>query len=177
MLREMGAAVVDADEAAHAVYEPGQPGFDAVVSEFGEEYVRDGRIDRARLGELVFRDETARRRLNSIVHPLVRLWMTARTVEAQESGAEVVVHDIPLLFENGLDELYSEVVLVDVPRDLQVARLVEGRGLDEERARAIVAAQMPVEEKRRRASHVIDNSGSLEQTRKQVRELWAELVR
>lgn len=177
MLREMGAAVVDADEAAHAVYEPGQPGFDAVVSEFGEEYVRDGRIDRARLGELVFRDETARRRLNSIVHPLVRLWMTARTVEAQESGAEVVVHDIPLLFENGLDELYSEVILVDVPRDLQVARLVEGRGLDEERARAIVAAQMPVEEKRRRASHVIDNSGSLEQTRKQVRELWAELVR
>ena len=177
MLREMGAAVIDADEAAHAVYEPGQPGFDAVVGEFGTGYMRDGRIDRERLGRLVFSDEDARRRLNGIVHPLVRLWMTARTVEAQQSGAQVVIHDIPLLFENGLDELYSDVILVYVPRELQVTRLVEGRGLDEARARAMVAAQMPIEEKRDRAAYVIDNSGSLERTREQVRALWAELLR
>ncbi len=177
MLREMGAAVIDADEAAHAVYEPGQPGFDAVVAAFGTGYVRDGRIDRERLGRLVFSDEDARRRLNGIVHPLVRLWMTARTVEAQQSGAQVVIHDIPLLFENGLDELYSDVILVYVPRELQVTRLVEGRGLDEARARAMVAAQMPIEEKRDRAAYVIDNSGSLERTREQVRALWAELLR
>lgn len=177
MLHELGAAVVDADEAAHAVYEPGEPGFDEVVAAFGREFVRDGRIDRARLGELVFRDSAALRKLNSIVHPLVRNWMARRTAEAADGGAEVVVHDIPLLYENGLEKLYEEVVVVYVPEALQVTRLVESRGLDEGRARSIVAAQMPIEEKRRRARHVIDNSGSIDQTREQVQALWAKLVR
>lgn len=177
MLRDMGAAVVDADEASHAVYEPGEPGFEAVVAAFGRAYVRDGRIDRARLGELVFHDEDARLRLNAIVHPLVRDWMARRTAEAADRGAQVVVHDVPLLFENRLDGIYQEVVTVYVPEATQVERLVKGRGLSEERARAIIAAQLPIEEKKRRARHVIDNSGSLERTREQVRELWTELVR
>jgi dephospho-CoA kinase len=176
MLRGLGAAIVDADEATHDVYAPGNPGFDAVVGEFGTDYVRDGQIDRARLGELVFGDEDARRRLNSIVHPLVRMWMAARTIEAAENGAQVVIHDVPLLFENGLEPAYSDVVVVYVPQPMQVRRLVEGRGLHEDRARAIVAAQMPIEEKRKRAQHVIDNSGSLDTTRDQVQELWDEIA-
>lgn len=175
MLRELGAEVIDADEAAHAVYEPGTRGFDAVVREFGNEYVRDGRIDRARLGELVFMDPDALRRLNAIVHPLVREWMADRTVEAVERGAHVVVQDVPLLFENGLEPLFSSVVLVYVPEAMQVQRLVGGRGFTEERARAVMAAQMPIEEKRRRATHVIDNSGPREETRAQVEELWKRL--
>lgn len=175
MFRELGAEVVDADEAAHAVYEPGTPGFDAVVAEFGQEYVRDGRIDRARLGELVFHDAAARRRLNAIVHPLVREWMATRTADAVARGVEVVIHDVPLLFENGLEHLYADVVCVYVPEDVQLRRLVEGRGASPERARAMVAAQMPIEEKRRRAQHVIDNSGTREHTREQVRMLWSEL--
>ena len=175
-LRELGAAVIDADEATHAVYEPGSPGFDAVVSEFGPEYVREGRIDRPRLGELVFHDKDARRRLNTIVHPLVREWMAARTAEAVEAGSEVVVQDVPLLFENGLAGLYSMVVLVYVPEHLQVKRLVDGRGLTAERARAMIAAQMPIEEKRKLASHVIDNSGSREATRRQVDRLWIDAL-
>lgn len=175
-LRELGAAVIDADEATHAVYEPGSPGFDAVVSEFGPEYVREGRIDRPRLGELVFHDKDARRRLNAIVHPLVREWMAARTAEAVEAGSEVVVQDVPLLFENGLAGLYSMVVLVYVPEHLQVKRLVDGRGLTHERARAMIAAQMPIEEKRKLASHVIDNSGSREATRRQVDRLWIDAL-
>ena len=175
MFRELGAEVVDADEAAHAVYEPGTPGFDAVVAEFGQEYVRDGRIDRARLGELVFHDAAARRRLNAIVHPLVREWMATRTADAVARGVEVVIHDVPLLFENGLEHLYADVVCVYVPEDVQLKRLVEGRGASPERARAMVAAQMPIEEKRRRAQHVIDNSGTREHTREQVRMLWSEL--
>jgi dephospho-CoA kinase len=176
MLRELGAELVDADEATHAVYEPGTPGFGAVVREFGEEYVRDARIDRRRLGELVFKDADARRRLNSIVHPLVREWMAARTVEAAERGARVVVQDVPLLFENGLGSLFSSVVLVYVPEDVQVERLVHGRGLAPERAREMIAAQMPIEEKRRLAQHVIDNSGTIEETRAQVEQLWPRLV-
>src|ERR1700738_1249708 len=79
MLRELGAEVVDADEATHAVYEPGSPGYDAVVREFGPDFVRDGGIDRSRLGDLVFRDADGRRRVNAIVHPLVREWVAMRT--------------------------------------------------------------------------------------------------
>src|SRR5260370_18881975 len=145
MMREVGAEVIDADEATHAVYEPGNPGFDAVVREFGDAYVDGGRIDRSRLGELVFRDDDARRRLNSIVHPPVRDWMAQRTAEAAERGAEVVVQDAPLLFENGLERLSSSVLLVYVPEEVQVERLVSGRGFAPERARACVSAQRPIE--------------------------------
>ena len=176
MLRDLGAVVIDADEAAHAVYEPGGPGFDAVMREFGPDYVRDGRVDRARLGELVFNDAGARQRLNAIVHPLVREWMAGRTAEAVLGGAAVVVQDVPLIFENGLERLYSTVILVYVPEHLQLTRLVEVRGIAEDRARAIIAAQMPIEEKRKLAHHVIDNSGSREATRQQVEWLWDHLV-
>jgi len=172
MLRELGATVLDADQAAHTVYESGSLGFDMIEREFGPEYVHDDRVDRARLGELVFKDADARQRLNAIVHPLVREWMAARTADALIHGAAVVVQDVPLLFENGLEGIYSAVVLVYVPEAVQLQRLVEGRGLSEERARSIIAAQMPIEEKRGRAQHVIDNSGSREETQAQVRKLW-----
>ena len=176
MLRELGATVVDADEAAHAVYEPGTQGFAAVVREFGEKFVSDGRIDRKRLGELVFKDAYARQRLNVIVHPLVREWMAARTAEAAERGAGVVVQDVPLLFENGLERLFPVVVLVWVPREVQIDRLVSGRGFSRERASEVIAAQMPIDEKRARAQHVIDNSGATELTLAQVQRLWEELA-
>ena len=176
MLRELGATVVDADEAAHAVYEPGTQGFAAVVREFGEKFVSDGRIDRKRLGELVFKDADARQRLNAIVHPLVREWMAARTAEAAERGAGVVVQDVPLLFENGLERLFPVVVLVWVPREVQIDRLVSGRGFSRERASEVIAAQMPIDEKRARAQHVIDNSGATELTLAQVELLWEELA-
>lgn len=176
ILRDLGAAVVDADEATHAVYAPGTPGFDAVVAEFGPEYVRDGQVDRLRLGRLVFDDADARRRLNAIVHPLVRDWMAERTREAAEGGAQVVIQDVPLLYENGLEDLFSSVVLVYAPPDVQLERLVGGRGLDEARVRAMIAAQMPIDEKRRRAHHVIDNSGTREETRRQVEEMWAQIT-
>ncbi len=176
MLRELGAEVIDADDAAHAAYAPGSPGFDSVVLEFGPGYVSDGRIDRGRLGELVFNDEQARRRLNAIVHPLVREWMADRTAEAARRGAEVVVHDVPLLFESGLVAMYADVVLVYVPAEVQLERLVSGRGVPEDRARAMIAAQMPMDEKRRLSPLVIDNSGSREETREQVKRLWDSVL-
>ena len=177
MFRELGAAVIDADAATHAVYVPGSLGFDLIEREFGPDYVRDGHIDRARLGELVFNDPEARQRLNAIVHPLVREWMTARTAEALVRGATAVVQDVPLLFENGLEPLYSAVVLVYVPEAVQLQRLVEGRGLKEDRARAMIGAQMPIDQKRERAQHVIDNSGSRDETREQVKTLWPQISR
>ena len=176
ILRELGATVIDADEAAHAVYAPGTPGFDAVVREFGPEFVRDGAIDRRLLGALIFADEEARQRLNAVVHPLVRDWMAARTAEAIERGVEIVIQDVPLLYENGLESLFSSVLLVWAPPAVQLQRLVTGRGIPAERARAMIAAQMPIDEKRRRSHHVIDNSGSIEETRLQVEETWAQMT-
>ena len=177
ILRDLGAVVLDADVAAHTVYEPGSLGFDLIEAEFGPDYIRDGKVDRARLGELVFSDADARARLSAIVHPLVREWMAAQTANALMRGAAVVVQDVPLLFESGLENLYSDVVLVYVPEETQVRRLVEGRGLSEDRARAIVATQMPIEEKRGRAQHVIDNSGSRDETQRQVEAIWSEISR
>ena len=175
MLRERGAVVVDADEATHAVYEPGTPGFDAVVREFGPEFMSDGRIDRNKLGQLVFNDDDARKRLNAIVHPLVREWMARQTSEAVERGAQIVVQDVPLIFENSLQGLFSHVILVYVPEEVQVERLVSGRGFTPERARSVIDAQMPIEAKRGLAQFVINNSGSVEDTRGQVEAVWREI--
>jgi len=176
MLRKEGAVLVDADEATHAVYEPGTPGFKSVVGEFGERFVKDGRIDRKSLGELVFRDPDARRRLNDIVHPLVREWMAQRTAEAVEAGAAVVVQDVPLLFENSLERFFSSVVLVYVPEQVQVDRLVSGRGFTRAQAHAVIGAQLSIEEKRGRAHHVINNGGTLDETRAQVAAVWRQLL-
>ena len=175
MFRELGAAIVDADEATHAVYAPGTSGFHQIVVEFGPQFVRDGEIDRAKLGQLVFNDPPARARLNAIVHPMVREWMAARTVEAVDAGAEVVIQDVPLLFESRMQGLYSSTVLVYTRPDIQVARLVDGRGLPEARARSMLESQMPIDEKRGLADFVIDNDGTREETRAQVERIWAKI--
>ena len=175
MFRDLGAAIVDADEATHAVYAPGTEGFYAVVQEFGPEYVRDGAIDRQKLGELVFRDREALGRLNAIVHSRVRQWMADRTADAVERGADVVIQDVPLLFENGLQGLFSSTVLVYTSPGTQLARLVGQRGLTPDRARSIVAVQMPIDEKRDLADYIVDNGGEVDDTRRQVETVWARV--
>lgn len=176
MFRQLGAAIVDADEATHAVYEPGTRGFDAIVREFGPAVVRNGEIDRAMLGDLVFKDRRARERLNAIVHPQVREWMADRTAEAARRGAEIVIQDVPLLFENGLQALYSATVLIYAPPATQLARLTELRGLSLARANGMIASQMGIDEKRGLADFVIDNSGDLEDTRRQVAQVWTSFL-
>lgn len=176
MLKDLGATVIDADEAARAVVEPGTPGFQQVVETFGERYVKDGRLDRAALAELVFNDPDALRRLNEITHPLVRQWMAERQQEAADRGERRVVLDIPLLFESNLQDAFPTILLVWAPPDVQVKRLIEGRGFTEPDARARVAAQLPIDGKRARASHVIDNSGSPEDTRRQIEQAWRQIT-
>ncbi len=175
MFRELGAAIVDADEATHAVYAPGTDGFEAVVEEFGDEFVRDGAIDRGKLGPFVFENPEALRRLNAIVHPRVRQWMADRTAQAVEDGAEVVIQDVPLLFENGLQGLYSSTVLVYATAETQLRRLVEQRGLTSDRALKMLAAQMPIQEKRSLADFIIDNNGTPDETRDQVDKAWTRV--
>jgi dephospho-CoA kinase len=176
MLRELGATVIDADEAARAVVEPGTPGLRAVIEEFGREMLDGERLDRGRLGQLVFADESARRRLEAITHPLVREWMAERQREAETGGEERVVLDIPLLFESGLEAGMRSVILVYAPPEVQVERLVRRSGLSPDDARRRVAAQMPIDEKAGRATYVIDNAGSLDSTRDQVRKVWSEIT-
>ncbi|MEU3042191.1 dephospho-CoA kinase [Streptomyces diastaticus] len=174
LLVEHGALLVDADRIAREVVEPGTPGLAAVVEAFGESVLAaDGSLDRPRLGEIVFADPERRAVLNGIVHPLVG----ARSAELQRQAPKdgVVVHDVPLLAENGLAELYDLVIVVDVEPRTQVERLTRSRGMSEEDARARMAAQAGREERLAVADIVIDNEVSLEELRGRVAEVWAEL--
>ncbi|MDX1649608.1 MAG: dephospho-CoA kinase [Myxococcota bacterium] len=182
MLTRLGAAVIDADSIVHELQAPGTPLLRRIVEDFGEEVLRpDGSLDRARLGRRVFQDPEARQRLNRLVHPAVGAEMARRLETARRGGARLVVLDIPLLLEGrarggGAGELVEEVIVVYAPERVQIERQMERDGATREEAQARVRAQMPIEEKRRLADHVIDNSGSLDATRRQVRALFARLV-
>ncbi|GGZ68816.1 dephospho-CoA kinase [Streptomyces echinoruber] len=176
LLVEHGAVLIDADRIAREVVAPGTPGLAAVVDAFGEDVLTaDGSLDRPRLGSIVFADPEKLAVLNSIVHPLVG----ARSRELEAAAAEdaVVVHDVPLLTENGLAPLYDVVVVVDARPETQLDRLVRQRGMTEEDARARMAAQAPREKRLEIADIVIGNDGSREQLRQRVREVWADLER
>src|SRR5437588_3777648 len=176
ILRRMGATVIDADEATRAVQTRGSEGLRLLVEEFGPDILTpDGDLDRARLADVAFADPDARTRLNAIVHPLVRQWMAERQQEAVERGDPVVVMDIPLLFEARGAGAFETVVLVYAPEAVQVRRLVELRGMTEEAARARMAAQLPIDEKRRLATHVIENTGDLDELRREVERVWRRL--
>jgi dephospho-CoA kinase len=169
MLRELGTAVVDADVLAREVVEPGSPALDDIVTHFGKDVLRaDGRLDRERLGAVVFADERARAALNAITHPRIAALAAERTAEHFASGAAFVVYEAALLVENGLHQVLAALVVVWVPPDVQLARLIARDGLEEGAARARIASQLSLDDKRRVATHVIDNSGSLEDTRRQV---------
>ena len=175
-LAAYGAVLIDADAVAREVVEPGTPGLAAVREAFGPEVLRpDGTLDRERLGDLVFADPQQRATLNGIVHPLVRDRMAE--LEGQAAGAEVVVHDIPLLAEGGGAALFDEVVVVDVPPRVQLERLVRERGLSREQAQARIAAQADRDARLAVATLIVDNSGSLSELDREVGELWAELRR
>jgi dephospho-CoA kinase len=175
LLRELGAVVVDSDVLAREVVEPGTPGLAAVVAAFGPEVLTaDGCLDRAALGAVVFGDEPARRRLEAILHPLIR----ARAAELEAAAPEgtVVVHDIPLLVETGQADRFDAVLVVDVPVETQVERMVRDRGMSREDALARVAAQADREQRLGAATHVVDNTGTREDLRDRVTEVLMELV-
>ncbi|WP_405819331.1 dephospho-CoA kinase [Streptomyces sp. NBC_00838] len=175
LLVSYGAVLVDADKIAREVVEPGTPGLDAVVGAFGPGVLTaDGRLDRPKLGSLVFSDSEKLATLNAIVHPLVR----ARSEELEGAAGEdaIVVHDVPLLVENGLTGLYDVVVVVDASSETRLDRLVRVRGMAEAEARSRMAAQATRERRNAAADLVIDNDGPLEKLKPQVRDVWERLV-
>jgi dephospho-CoA kinase len=174
-----GAVVIDADLLAREVVAPGTEGLAEVVKEFGEDVLTsDGALDRAALARIVFADPDSRRRLEAIVHPRVRA--RAAALEAAAVAADssaVVVHDIPLLVETGQAERFDVVIVVDVPEEIQVDRLVRMRGMTRDEARSRIAAQASRQERLRAATIVIDNSGDLADLDGKVHRVWEELRR
>lgn len=174
LLVSYGAVLIDADRIAREVVEPGTPGLTAVVDAFGPGILtQDGALDRPALGTIVFADPERLAVLNAIVHPLVG----ARSAELEKAAGpdSVVVHDVPLLTENGLAPLYDLVVVVDATPGTQLDRLVRLRGMTESDARARMAAQATREERKAVADLIVDNDGPLEALEPQVRTVWAEL--
>lgn len=174
LLEERGAVVIDLDVVAREVIEPGRPGFDAVVTRFGQEVLGpDGRLDRPALARVVFGEPTARADLDAIVHPLVAEETRRRIAEAPADA--VVVVDVPLLVEAAARG-YDVVVIVEAPEDTRLHRLAR-RGLSAEDARRRMAAQASDAERRAVADVVLDNSGSRADLEAQVGALWSELQR
>lgn len=174
LLAAHGAVIIDSDRIAREVVEPGTPGLAAVVEEFGPGVLApDGSLDRPALGALVFADEERLAALNAIVHPLVR----ARSAELQAAAAPdaIVVHDVPLLAENGLAPLYEVVLVVDAGEETRLDRLVRLRGMAAEEARARMAAQATREQRLAVADVVIANDGPVEELADRVDEVWARL--
>ena len=178
-LAEHGAVLIDADVAARQVVEPGSPGLAQIAAAFGDEVLRpDGSLNRERLGEIVFGDPGLRGKLNAIVHPLVREWMQeAERAAVQTDGDAIVVHDVPLLAESRGKAGFDAVIVVDVPPDLQLERLVSQRGMAAEQASARMAAQASREQRLAVADIVVDNSGSLDDLDRRVTEVWSDLER
>ena len=175
ILAALGAVVIDADAIAREVVAQGTPGLEAVGAEFGPGLLTPGGdLDRPAMGALVFADPDARKRLEAIIHPLVH--RRSAELEAAADADAVVVHDIPLLAEVGRAGSFDAVIVVDAPTEVQVARMVGDRGWTREDAESRIAAQASREDRQAIATHVIDNTGSLEDLRRRVEDVYAELA-
>jgi dephospho-CoA kinase len=176
MLVRRGAILIDADKIAREVVEPGSPVLDRVADRFGQAVLlSDGSLNRKKLGEIIFNDQKAREDLQNLLHPPIRTLMRERMRRfEQEEPKRLVVVDVPLLFESKLEWMFSEIMLVYVPRQMQLQRLMQRDGLTPEQAESRLRAQMPIDEKKSLADIVIDNSGSLEETERQIDLFWSE---
>lgn len=172
---ELGAVIIDGDQLAREVVERGTPGLAAVVEAFGPELLTpEGDLDRPAMGAIVFNDEAKRKQLEAIVHPLV--FERYAELEAATGPDDVVIHDIPLLAESGRADEFDEVVVVDAPEELQVRRMLEDRGWTEADARSRIGSQARREDRLAIASYVVDNTGSLEDLRARVVEIYEGLT-
>jgi dephospho-CoA kinase len=170
ILARLGAAIINADELARAVVEPGKEAWKEIVDAFGEAILReDQTIDRPKLRSLIFSDPGARKRLEAIIHPRVRALAEQRIRELESAGSPVIVYEVPLLFEGNLHQWLRPVILVASDAEMQRSRLRARDGLSEAEAQRHVDAQMSLAEKRKLADYVIENNGTLEELERQVR--------
>jgi len=178
ILRRLGAEIIDADQLARDVVEPGEPAWTQIVEEFGPGVVNaDRTLDRKKLGAIVFADPERRKRLEALTHPAIRERFLARLDELAAQGfAGIVVFDAPVMIESGNYKNMDRLVVVVTDEATQAARLRARDGTDDAEGRRKIASQMPLAEKAKLADHVIDNSGDREATVEQVRRLFATLM-
>lgn len=175
MFKEMGIEVIDADIEARRAVEIGEAAYEQIVTYFGEGILNDDHtINRSKLAEIIFNDSVKRQKLNEIVHPDVRRRMNEKKEATILRGDQVVVLDIPLLFESGLKHMVDVVLLVYVEKDVQLQRLMDRNLLTKQEALARIQSQMPIEDKRKLADKVINNNGTIDDTKKQLIELLAD---
>lgn len=173
MLEKLGAVIIDADQLAREVVMPGTPAYRAIVDAFGSGILNpDLTIDRRELGRLVFADAAARKRLEKITHPAIGMRAEERLAELRRAGLPAVFYMAALLVEAGVTSRVDEIWVVYVDRETQVARLMERDGYSREGALGRIAAQMPIEEKKKLGDVVIDNMGTPDETERQVKENW-----
>ncbi|MBI4644243.1 MAG: dephospho-CoA kinase [Deltaproteobacteria bacterium] len=176
MFQELGAAVLDADDIAHAVVAVGAPAWEELKQAFGPEYfLENGELNRARMARLVFADPQARQRLNEIVHPYVAKEIRGRLESLERQGVKMVLVEVPLLFEARLAGGYDRIIVVDTDPREQVQRLQARDHRDPQEIQGIIDAQMPLQDKVARADYVVNNRGSLAATRGQVEIIWHNL--
>lgn len=176
ILKDLGAAIVDADALSREVVSPGQDGWHEIVATFGREVLQaDQTLDRQKLRKLIFNNPEARKKLEAIIHPRVRALAEERIREQGDAGYAIVVYEVPLLFEGGLQEWLRPVILVASDVNIQRQRLQQRDSLDAEAAQKHIDAQMSLVEKRRLADYVIENNGTLADLEAQVRAIIAEI--
>ena len=176
-LHKLGAKVIDADQVAREIVEPGQPALAELAEAFKGILAEDGSLNRAELARQAFATPEATEKLNSITHPRIRERTQELFSEAEEQGVEVLVYDMPLLIENGEYKQMDHVLVVDAPDDVRVDRLVNQRGLDEGDARRRIAAQIDRETRLQVADTVLDNGGERENLIAQVDRFWETISR
>jgi dephospho-CoA kinase len=178
LFQQRGAVVIDADQVARQVVEPGEEGLARIVRQFGTQVLQpDQRLDRTALGRIIFNDAAARQKLNQLLHPLIRQAMQQQTHSIlQQHPHAILLWDTPLLIEGNLLSFVEKVIVVYVPESIQLARLMARDAFSVAEAQSRISAQLPMAEKKRVADWVIDNSGTLEQTERQVDQLWNYLT-
>ena len=171
--RELGAEIVDADQLAREAVSPGSPGLAQIVETFGRKILLDdGTLDRPALGQLVFADEAKRKQLNAIVHPEVQRLALESFQRLMNDGAQTIIYDVPLLYESKLESMFLAVVVVYVPREIQLERVMRRDKLSKLETQQRLAAQMSLDTKAERADYLINNSQGLSETKAQVQTLW-----
>ena len=177
MFSERGATIIDADILARRAVEVGTSAYGKIVARWGARVLApDGQLDRAAVRRIVFADHDQLEELNQIVHPEVERLRVRLIDQARRRGDQVVICDIPLLFERHMTDRFDRIVLVDASRALRLERLVKDRDLRETEAMDMIAAQMPAELKRARADYIIENDGTFAQLERRVQDVWAALM-
>lgn len=176
MFADRGAAVVDADQGARVVVEPGQPALAQLVEAFGEEILdEDGRLDRGAMRQRITADPDAKRTLESITHPAIRAWVMEQIAHHVARGAPVVIVEAALLVETGTYKMYPTLIVVSCSSDTQLERLMARDGVDRAAARGFIATQLPLANKEAAANHVIRNDGDLQALETRVDEVWSAI--